>query len=176
MLDDSDILDLHRHPHLQGIASRAGKDKDREKEASDEESCSAFGFLRGLHDRALAVEFRFRNGNKEWWSYNLLGMWRHDPSVGILLKFIGGDLVTLVLIRGSNLGAQLNQHSVNLTDRGLQRHRVIYVREMDEDELRKATPGEPTIDHIEIGEFETVEEQHAWLKKIAPAFMRPAIS
>ena len=49
-------------------------------------------------------------------------------------------MVTLVLIRGSNLDALVN-HSVNLTDRGLQRHRIVWVREMDEAELRAAGRG-----------------------------------
>jgi hypothetical protein len=88
----------------------------------------------------------------------------------LLLKF-GGDNVTLVLIRGSNLDAVVND-SVNLTDRGFQRHRVLAVREMDEDALAKAGKGEPTIDRIDIGEFDSAEEQRVWLQKLAPAFVR----
>ena len=59
--------------------------------------------------------------------------------------------------RGSNLDALVNQ-SVNLTDRGLQRHRITYVREMDEQELRRVGEEGPTIDRIEIAEFESQEE------------------
>jgi hypothetical protein len=51
-----------------------------------------------------------------------------------LLKFTG-ELVTLVLIRGSNLDVLVGG-SVNLTH-GLQRHRILGVREMDEEELRE---------------------------------------
>src|SRR5271168_286462 len=110
--------------------------KDGEPVSEGEEGeCPAFGYLRGLNARALAVEFRFRDGNSEWHSYSLLSSWRHNPSVGLLLKFTG-DVVTLVFIRGSNLDALVNQ-AVNLTDRGFQRHRITFVREMDEDELRK---------------------------------------
>jgi hypothetical protein len=54
--------------------------------------------------------------------------------------------------------------------RGLQRHRITFIREMDEDELRKAGDGEPTIDGIEIVEFESHEEAMEYLKKTAPAF------
>jgi hypothetical protein len=61
---------------------------------------------------------------------------------------------------------------VNLTDRGFQRHRILAVREMDEEALAKAGKGEPTIDRIDIGEFESAEEQLAWLAKLAPAFVR----
>jgi hypothetical protein len=43
---------------------------------------------------------------------------------------------------------------------------------MDEDELRRAGEKEPTIDSIEMAEFETQEEVQAWLKKATPAFLR----
>ena len=137
-----------------------------------EESCPAFGFLRGLDARALAVEFRLRTGDSEWFAYSCLVSWRFNPSMGLLLKFTGGDVASLVLIRGSNLDAPVGEAQVNLTDRGLQRHRIACVREMDEEALRRAREGEPTIDRIDIAEFETVEEQREWLKARAPAFAR----
>src|SRR4029453_15451093 len=114
---------------------------------------------------------RFRTGDSEFFSYSHLDSWRFNPSVGLLLKFTG-DVTSLVLIRGSNLDALVND-SVNLTDRGFQRHRILAVREMDEDVLRAAGEGQPTIDSIEIGEFESSEEQRAWLAKVAPVFVRP---
>jgi hypothetical protein len=76
-----------------------------------------------------------------------------------------------VLIRGSNLGAPVN-NSVNLTDRGLQRHRIVWVREMDDLELRRAGKGEPTIDRIEVAECESNEAVTEWLNQHAPAFVR----
>src|SRR5262249_18730778 len=133
---------------------RAPKGKGGDPE-SDEESCPAFGYLRGLRERALAVEFRLRTGDREWLSYNCLVHWRHNPSVGLLLKYTTGDGVTLVLIRGSNLDMQVGHSLVNLTDRGFQRHRIIWVREMDEEELRKAGQGQPTVDKIEVAEFDS---------------------
>ncbi len=142
-----------------------------QEQDSDEESVAAFGFLRGLRDQALSVEFRFQDGNREWFPYSWLGPWKYNPSVGLLLKFTG-DVVTLVLIRGSNLDALVKQRSVNLTDRGLQRHRITFVREMGEQEIRKTPDGEPTIDRIEIAEFESQEEIRKYLEKTAPAFLR----
>jgi hypothetical protein len=142
------------------------------KQANDEAYCAAFGYVRGLEQRAVAVEFRFRDGNSDWFAYSLLGAWRYNPSVGLLLKFAGGDLITYVLIRGSNLDAVLREKEINLTDRGFQRHRITFVREMDEDELRKAGEGEPTIDRLEVVEFESNEEALSWLEKTAPAFLR----
>src|SRR4051794_30193517 len=82
---------------------------------ADEGSCPAFGFLRGLRDRALMVEFRFRDGNALALPYTWLGPVRFDPSVGLLLRY-AGDVVTLVLIRGSNLDAVIEDRGVNLTD------------------------------------------------------------
>jgi hypothetical protein len=136
-----------------------------------EASCPAFGYLRGLSQRALAVEFRFRDGNSDWYSYGLLSNWRHNPSVGLLLKFTS-DVTTLVLIRGSNLDALVDDRALNLTNHGFQRHRILWVREMDEGELRSVGDKGPTIDHIEVGEFESCEEAQEWLKKNAPAFVR----
>ena len=57
-----------------------------------------------------------------------------QPSEGLLLKF-SGDLVYLVLIRGSNLDKPLNEGSINLTHAGLQRLRVLWIREMTEEEI-----------------------------------------
>jgi hypothetical protein len=139
---------------------------------SDEDSCAAFGFLRGHHERAVMVEFRLRNGNSEWFAYSCLVSFRHNPSAGLLLRFTG-DVLTLVLVAGSNLDAPVGEGTVNLTDRGLQRHRVTFVREMDEQELRRTGDSGPTIDAIDIAEFETVQEMRDWLKTRAPAFLRP---
>jgi hypothetical protein len=138
---------------------------------SGEGECPAFGYLRGLDARALAVEFRFRDGNSDWYSYGLLSNWRHNPSVGLLLKFTS-DVTTLVLIRGSNLDALVDDKAINLTDRGFQRHRILWVREMGEGELRQVGEGGPTIDRIDVGEFETEDELRQWLSKAAPTFRR----
>lgn len=143
---------------------------DAETPETEEEACSAFGYLRSTRDRALAVEFRYRDGNSDFYPYSWLGPWRFNPSVGLLLKFTG-DVVTLVLIRGSNLDLAVNGQALNLTDRGLQRHRITWIREMDESELKRVGDGGPTIDRIEVAEFETVEEQRKWLAKVAPDFV-----
>ncbi|MGA2497680.1 MAG: hypothetical protein ABSH20_08050 [Tepidisphaeraceae bacterium] len=136
-----------------------------------EASCGAFGYLRGLRDVSAAVELRFRDGNSTWFPYNWLGNWQYSPSDGLLLKF-SGDLVYLVLIRGSNLDRPLNEGSINLTHAGLQRHRVLWVREMTAEEIRKVGENGPTIDSIEMAEFESHSALKAWLGKNAPAFVR----
>jgi hypothetical protein len=138
---------------------------------AEEDHCRAFGYMRGLQEKALAIEFRLRTGDREWFPYSWLGPWRFNRSVGLLLKFTG-DVVTLVLIRGSNLDLQVNQSGINLTDRGLQRHRITWIQEMDEDELRSAGTREPTVDGIDIIDFASHEAMQEWLRTEAPAFLR----
>jgi hypothetical protein len=167
----NDKMPAYMRDHISHVDNVVGKGDGATTEG-EEESCSAFGFLRGLDARALMVEFRLRTGDSEWLPYSCLVSCRFNPSVGLLLKFTG-DVASLVLIHGSNLEAPVGEAKVNLTDRGLQRHRISYIREMDEDALKKAHQRrEPTIDRIDIAEFETVEEQREWLKAQAPAFVR----
>jgi hypothetical protein len=142
------------------------------KEADAEEvevSCGAFGYLRGIRDLPGAVEFRFRNGNSTWFPYAWMGTWRFNPSEGLLLKF-SGDLVYLVLIRGSNLDKPLNDGAINLTTGGLQRHRIVWIREMAEADIKQVGDTGPTIDSIEMAEFESQAALKEWLSEHAPAF------
>ena len=97
---------LQRNQHLAGRMSQTPK-KDGDSDGT-EGACQAFGFLRGIRDRADAIEFRFVDGNSVWFPYGWLGVWKFNPSEGLLLKF-SGDVVTLVLIRGSNLGTVLKR-------------------------------------------------------------------
>lgn len=160
---------LQRNPHLAG---HTGHLPTKEAEAEGgESSCAAFGYLRGIADRANAVEFRFRDGNSVWFPYGWMGPWRYNPSEGLLLKF-SGDLVYLVLIRGSNLDKPLNEGTINLTSGGLQRHRVLWLREMTEGEIKSVGETGPTIDSIEVAEFESHADLKEWLSKNAPAFLR----
>jgi hypothetical protein len=124
--------------------------------AGDEDECRAFGYLRGIRDRALALELRFANGNSESFPYTWLGPVRYDPSAGLLLKFVG-DLVYQVLLDGSNLNALVN-NSVSLYDRGILRHRVTWVREMTRQEVQKAGEGEVTVERIHTVSYRPDEE------------------
>src|SRR6516162_10265380 len=149
---------LQRDTSAQGLkAILESREQPREKEKDaegTEASCGAFGYLRGLRDQSASVEFRFRDGNSMWFPYAWLGTWQYNPSEGLLLKF-SGDLVYLVLIRGSNLDRPLNEGAINLTHAGLQRHRVVWVREMSPEEIRQMGDKGPTIDSIEVGQFES---------------------
>jgi hypothetical protein len=170
-MSDSTSMPARSRASALALLARLQESQQPAQDESHVDSCSAFGFVRGINDRCLAIEIRLGNGNSEFHSYALLSQFRFDPSVGILLRF-SGDVITLVLLRGSNLDAPVRQNSVNLTDRGLQRHRVTFVREMESAELRKSGEKEPTIDRIDIAECESNEDVQAWLSKHAPAFLR----
>jgi hypothetical protein len=144
----------------------------KEAEADGTEaSCKAFGYLRGLRDSATSVEFRFRDGNSTWFPYGWMGTWQYNPSEGLLLKF-SGDLVYLVLIRGSNLAKPLNEGAIDLIHAGLQRHRVLWLREMSDEEIRQVGETGPTVDSIEVAEFESHAALKEWVNKKAPGFVR----
>jgi len=80
------------------------------------------------------------------------------------------NLVYLVLIKGSNLDQPLKEGSVNLTYAGLQRHRLLWVREMTEEEIGQVGETEPTIDSIEVAEFESHAALKEWVNQKAPEF------
>jgi len=152
----------------------ANPDHPPRPEADAEEaeaSCGAFGYLRGIRDQATSVEFRFRDGNSKWFPYGWLGPWQYNPSEGLLLKF-SGDLVYLVLIRGSNLDLPLNDGAANLTSGGIQRHRVLWIREMAAEDIESVGEKGPTIDSIEVAEFESHAALKEWLRQKAPGFLR----
>jgi hypothetical protein len=170
MSDESKHQERLRRNSRQGGDAGISPKKEPEGEGG-EASCGAFGYLRGIRDQSAAVELRFRDGNSTWFPYSWLGTWQYNPSEGLLLKF-SGDLVYLVLIRGSNLNQPLNEGAINLTHAGLQRHRVLWLREMTADEIRNVGETGPTIDSIEVAEFESNDDLKEWLGKHGPGFSR----
>jgi hypothetical protein len=54
---------------------------------------------------------------------------------------------------------------------GLQPHRVLWIRQMSDEEIRQVGDSGPTIDSIEVAEFELHAELKEWLTKKAPALM-----
>jgi hypothetical protein len=155
-----------------GQDGRAASAPKKEAEAEVTElSSGAFGYLRGVPDHPGAIEFRFRDGSSSFFPYGLLGHWRYKPSEGLLLKF-SGDIVYLVLIRGSNLDKPLADGAINLVTGGLQRNRIVWVREMSEEDIEKVGDSGPTIDSIQVEEFETQAAIKEWLAQHAPAFLQ----
>jgi hypothetical protein len=144
--------------------------KTAEAEEAEVSCGGAFGYWRGIRDLPGSLEFRFHDGNSAWFPYAWLGPWRYNPSEGLLLKF-SGDLVYLVLIHGSNLDKPLNEGAINLTTGGLQRSRVVWIREMSKEDIQKVGDSGPTIDSIQVQEFESQAALKEWLTKNAPAFV-----
>lgn len=155
---------------LKGILKPGSPPKEVEAEEA-ELSCGAFGYLRGIRDLPGSVEFRFRDGNSVWFAYSLLATWKYNPSEGLLLKF-SGDVIYMVLIKGSCLDKPLAEGSINLTTGGLQRNRVVWIREMSKEDIQQVGDSGPTIDSIQVQEFETQAALKEWLTKNAPAFLR----
>ena len=62
---------------LTGILQLKEGDDDGE-----EASCNAFGYLRGIKERAAALELRFKGGDSLWFPYNWLGTWQYNRSEG----------------------------------------------------------------------------------------------
>src|ERR1700676_3631013 len=133
MTDDPPVHQDRLKPPPGGLSAYL---KSKEPQAEETEgSCKAFGYLRG-RDSVTSVEFRFLDGNSTWFPYGWMGNWQYNPSEGLMLKF-SGDLVYLVLIKGSNLDMPLDEGTLNLTTGGLQRHRVMWIREMTEEDIRR---------------------------------------
>jgi hypothetical protein len=80
--------------------------------------------------------------------------------------------VYLVLIRGSNLDHRLASGGIDLMRAGLQRHRVLWIREMSTDDIDQTGEDGPTIDSIAVGEFASHDEVKAWVAANAPGFSR----
>jgi hypothetical protein len=133
-----------------------------------EASTDACGFLRGLRDQSSSLELRLRDGSY-FFPYVLMGVWKYLPSEGLLLKF-NADLLYVVLIRGSNLDKPLKVGSIDLTH-ALQRHRVLWIKEMTQEEIRKVGETGPTIDRILVAQLESNAEVKEWIGKHAPAFL-----
>jgi hypothetical protein len=156
----SDNLDLLlRRSKLGGLPSEPAESVDAE-----EDECHAFGFLRGVRDRALFLELRFANGNRHALPYSWLGPALYNPSAGILLKFVG-DNITLVLIEGSNLNSHVG--GLNLFDRGILRNRVSWIREMTRQESERIGPQGLVIDRFRMTSYRSDEEPKdaGWIER-----------
>ena len=117
------------------IHSRRAVVIDEDPDAS--EDCGSFGFLRGVKERALMLDFRLKNGNREAFPYALLERVSYDPSEGLTLFYLGVS----VRLRGRNLMRPVTA-GVSLLD-AIHRHRVPWIGEVDE--LRSLLKSEEAI-------------------------------
>lgn len=104
----------------------------------------AFGWLRGVKERALMLELRMRTGNIVAIGYAWLERVEFNPSEGITLRLSGKE----IKIRGRNLNSEVRP-LVRLFD-GIVRQRVPWVQEADEPTLLEAPRGTVIVDRIEI--------------------------
>jgi len=129
-------------------------------EEEDEAASPSFGFLRGVRDRALNIEFRReREGDSFSFPYSWLGPSRHHPSLGVVLLFSGGEQY-LVTIRGRNLNT-LGETGLSLYERGILRHRVTFVREMAAEESKGQPDAECVVERIEVKVVDADEAKKA---------------
>ncbi|MBX3436114.1 MAG: hypothetical protein KF861_01395 [Planctomycetaceae bacterium] len=104
----------------------------------------AFGLLRGIHERALMLELRMKDGNAVAFNYSYLQQASFDPSEGITLHFGGKS----IKIEGTNLGVEVRTNLKLF--QALIRHRVAWIQECDAQTALSAPAGALVIDNIEM--------------------------
>lgn len=136
----SDSAVLQRY--ITGRDSRLGMVTEQsEPDACDD--LGAFGWLRGIRDRALMLELRRKDGGIVAIGYGWLERVAFDPSEGITLSAAGQK----IRIKGRNLNVEVRP-AVRLFE-GIARHRVPWVRESDRAQSLAADNGVPVVDVIE---------------------------
>ena len=103
----------------------------------------AFGWLRGIRDRALSLELRKKTGNIVAIGYGWIEKFEFDPSDGITLHLAGQK----VRIKGRNLNGEVRP-TVRLFQ-GIVRHRVPWIQEADEPRQIKAGKDATVVEVIE---------------------------
>lgn len=131
---------LEKYAGRNGFGNGAGDAVPEQVEIDD---LGSFGWLRGIRDRALALELRKANGNIVAVPYHGIDRFELDPSMGITLS-LG---VQKIQIRGRNLNAEIRP-SIRLFE-GLARHRVSYVREALRHDGQNETDNTTVVDTIE---------------------------
>lgn len=108
------------------------------------DNVGAFGWLRGIRDRAIMLELLLKDGSITALDYHLLQRADFNPSDGITLHF--GQ--TVVKITGGNLNAESPRGARLFT--GIVRHRVPWVKELDEPAAVEVPKGATVIEAIRI--------------------------
>ncbi len=127
--------------HIPKPSDLANRDAEPETEGLDD--YGAFGWLRGIRDRAHMLEFRRKDGNIRAFGYSWLHQAEFDPSLSIVLSF-GTFQIKLI---GRNLNAEVRPN-VRLFQ-GITRQRVPFVQEADEATIMRAKDSETVIERIE---------------------------
>lgn len=127
---------------LQRLTVKAN-DNGEPLDAEQLDDLGAFGWLRGVRDRAVMLELRKKDGNVLAVGYAWLDKAEFDPSQGITLSLGGHKIV----IRGRKLNEELRPN-VRLFQ-GICRHRVPWIQEADEPAVMEAQNQGVLIEEIE---------------------------
>lgn len=103
----------------------AKKSQESSDESETTDDYGAFGWLRGIRDRALYLELRKKDGTITALGYPWLESVTFNPSEGMTLKFTGHT----VKVRGRNLNEPARPNVVLLN--GILRHKVPWLQEAD---------------------------------------------
>jgi hypothetical protein len=125
----------------------AAKPADAEKPEELEtvpDDLGAFGFLRGVRDRAIMLELRHKDGSIDAFGYAWLSKSTFDPSEGITLHF-GASTIK---ITGRKLNAEVRPN-VRLFA-AILRHRVPWICEADGAAIIQASKDTVLIERIEV--------------------------
>ncbi|GIK15192.1 MAG: hypothetical protein BroJett003_01560 [Planctomycetota bacterium] len=131
---------------LQRYAMRNGDAANGNATPADVEGTDdlgAFGWLRGIRDRAVSLELRKKDGNILAVSYGYMDKAEFDPSEGITVS-VGGQKIR---IKGRNLNAPVRP-TVRLFE-GITRHRVPWIREAAHVESMHADDNVTIIDSLD---------------------------
>ena len=109
----------------------------------DSESFGSFGFLRGVRDRAIALELRQKTGRILAVNYAFIGKFEFDPAIGITLH-CGNQLIR---IKGRNLNGEIRPN-IRLFQ-GITRFRVPWLQEADRAASMQAGKDSVVIDGID---------------------------
>lgn len=108
--------------------------------ASEVEDLGSFGFLRGIKDRAVMLEFRRKDGNSVAFDYGWLRKVEFSATECLTLHFGGGDVVKVI-------GRNLNRQTPSLL-RGVVSHRVPWIQEASEPDVLTSPNNVTVIEQI----------------------------
>lgn len=135
------VLDRFNRP----AAKSANQSVLASVEADPEEldDYGAFGWLRGVRDKAIMLELRKKDGSVRAFGYAWFQEVDLDPSKEITLCLPGGK----IKIIGRNLNTE-NKPNIRLFQ-GIVRHKVPFIQEADSVMLMKVKEGDTVIERIE---------------------------
>ena len=125
-------------------ASRRAEQREPEETPDSPDDHGSFGWLRGIRDRAVMLELRFKDGRVLACGYSWLEAVEFDPSEGITLFFAGRR----IQIKGTNLNREVAPN-VSLLG-GLIRQRIPWIQEADGGTVLQSLPDICVVDEVKL--------------------------